>query len=264
MEGYISLTRKLLFLIVILIFVFISNACITTSQDQNHITINSETSAPVFTANGNVTYTNTVVTNSSGTTVTRTVTTTSIPYFEMGKIVPKSGNNLDSFVPEGWHVHKSATGDINGDKLEDLVMVLGKDDPAMRLEDISKDILRVPRLLVIALKEKEGGYKLSFAGPKVILCRNCGADHDNPMLDLSLKNGTIVIRQERLAPKVKVNYYVEVTLKQNEWQLSKGLLEIQDRDTGDIEEGKSDPVPLEQFYIDEDMTAVETHAQRKK
>lgn len=215
-----------------------------------HTTIHNDTSAPVLTVNGNVTYTNRTVRNSSGTFVTRIETTTSIPYFETGKLVPTSGDGLESFVPESWRIHQSETGDVNGDKLEDLVAVLGRDDLKIKLADIPEDNLRAPRLLVVALKEKEGGYTLSLASPRVILCRNCGADHDNPLLELSLKNGTIIVKQERLTSAYKIDFYVELELKQNEWMLINGLWKTHNRETGYVYEEKQKPMPVEKFYIE--------------
>lgn len=63
------------------------------------------------------------------------------------------------FVPKGWALESQAAGDLNGDGLPDLVLVMLDQDPHNVVSFDGGDSLDTnPRLLVVALAKKGGGY----------------------------------------------------------------------------------------------------------
>ena len=50
--------------------------------------------------------------------------------FAFGESFPDKAKNVNGFVPTGWKTILSAKGDLNNDKLEDVVIVIEKTDKA--------------------------------------------------------------------------------------------------------------------------------------
>lgn len=66
----------------------------------------------------------------------------------------RSGENPGAFVPSGWALETSATGDLNGDGLDDLVMVFQDQDPKKVVANEGlgvKSLNSNPRILAVAL-----------------------------------------------------------------------------------------------------------------
>lgn len=71
----------------------------------------------------------------------------------------------EGFVPKGWVLETKSEGDLNGDGLDDLALVLRDKDPANIVKDEqfgSQPFDTNPRMLAVALKEKGGGYRLAL------------------------------------------------------------------------------------------------------
>ena len=64
---------------------------------------------------------------------------------------PQKAKSINDFVPKGWEQLNIAKGDLNKDKLEDVVIVIGN-------PDINSDDDRV--VLLVLFKEKDGTYSL--------------------------------------------------------------------------------------------------------
>jgi hypothetical protein len=106
--------------------------------------------------------------------------------------IPASGKNAEAFVPQGWEINSQATGDLNKDKLPDLVLALALS--AAEKSDSYNDSWDLPRLLVILFKRKAGGYSRAAVSAKAIMCRGCGGVMGDPFDELSVTRGTVVIR----------------------------------------------------------------------
>lgn len=104
--------------------------------------------------------------------------------------IPKTGKTLGAFVPAGWKILKQAEGDLNKDNLPDAAVIL-----ASRQEDgNSEDAMEAPRPLLLLLKQSDGSYALSGMSPDLILCKMCGGVFGNPLEDLKVERGTVVVK----------------------------------------------------------------------
>ena len=79
-------------------------------------------------------------------------------FYAFAENFPQKAKSINDFVPKGWKILKDengsnfiAKGDLNKDKLEDVVIVIGN-------PDINSDDDRV--VLLVLFKEKDGTYSL--------------------------------------------------------------------------------------------------------
>ncbi|HEX5034355.1 MAG TPA: hypothetical protein VFW62_07745, partial [bacterium] len=100
---------------------------------------------------------------------------------------PESGARPQDFVPKGWETLMQAEGDLNRD---------GKPDAALVLKNPTEDAggEEQPRLLVLLLQNPAGGgYRLAATSEQAILCRICGGIFGDPLAELQIKNGVVII-----------------------------------------------------------------------
>lgn len=86
-----------------------------------------------------------------------------------------------SFIPKGFSLLDSASGDLNKDVHKDLVLVLRNDS-----EDLNKDTTRP--LLLLAGKGN-GLYQLIDRNDHVVLCAGCGGVFGDPYQGITIKSG---------------------------------------------------------------------------
>lgn len=106
-----------------------------------------------------------------------------------------SGKSYSSFIPEGWSVFKSryshakgiVKGDLNGDGVSDLAMILIKPDKNGEEE--------ATRKLVLLFGKRSGGYRLAGTSDTVLRCKQCGGMTPEPFDSLKIKGKNIVIKQ---------------------------------------------------------------------
>ena len=94
--------------------------------------------------------------------------------FAQGFLYPtinNSGTNVKDFIPQGWRLKDSAKGDLNGDNIEDLALVIEYNDS---VNETSKDsvILGSPRILLVMFKNKETGIYNKVEENKVFVLRH--------------------------------------------------------------------------------------------
>jgi hypothetical protein len=85
-----------------------------------------------------------------------------IPDVSYPKLVAEAAD-LQGFVPKGWKLDHQQVGDLNGDKLDDLMFVLIDDDAKNLVSDKSfseNPVNTNPRILAVAFSEKSRTYKL--------------------------------------------------------------------------------------------------------
>ncbi|HKX12344.1 MAG TPA: hypothetical protein VJP40_04255 [bacterium] len=99
---------------------------------------------------------------------------------------PASGARIADFVPKGWEILMQAEGDLNRD---------GKPDAALALKNSKEESSNeeVPRLLVLLLQNPDGTYRLASKSAEAILCRSCGGVFGDPLAELQIKSGVLII-----------------------------------------------------------------------
>jgi hypothetical protein len=84
-------------------------------------------------------------------------------------VLPKTGNNFESFIPEGWKLLLSAKGDLNNDKMEDIVAIIEQPDTEKQ-----EDQTYNARIIFVILKSKENYYLSVQANNTVFLSGESG------------------------------------------------------------------------------------------
>lgn len=116
-----------------------------------------------------------------------------------------TGSTAADFVPAGWKLEYSSTGDLNGDSAADLLLLLRMNDPKNVIankEGLGEDPFDTnPRILAVAFAEKAGGYRLALENHTLIARRTVPTQSD-PITDAS------DIAIERGALKVHLDFFL--------------------------------------------------------
>ncbi|MEP9358840.1 hypothetical protein [Sphingomonas sp. KR3-1] len=95
--------------------------------------------------------------------------------------LPAAAARAQGFVPVGWVLESSESGDLDGDGKPDLAFVLHMNDPANVLKNeggfCGETIDTNPRILAVALAQPGGGYRLVAQNHALVPRR------DNPCAD---------------------------------------------------------------------------------
>ncbi|MCB1177860.1 MAG: hypothetical protein KDK36_09800, partial [Leptospiraceae bacterium] len=91
---------------------------------------------------------------------------------------PKKAKSVKSFIPRGWKVHSKAVGDLNGDSLPDVALVL-----KYKNENRKKNSYRI---LLILLKEGKK-YKIFAKSKKAIMKLSEGGKTGDPFIGLNIE-----------------------------------------------------------------------------
>jgi hypothetical protein len=106
--------------------------------------------------------------------------------------VHASGATAESFVPKGWKVISQATGDLNGDKLNDIALVVkaqnekyiqANSDMGVQIFDTN------PRMLIVLFKNKNG-YTLGELNKTIIPIAD-GPTMDEPFKSVAIKKNVL-------------------------------------------------------------------------
>ncbi|WP_232631759.1 hypothetical protein [Methylobacterium sp. Leaf118] len=115
-------------------------------------------------------------------------------------ILPRTGAAPADFAPAGWRVEAQAFGDLDGNGVPDLALVLQGTDPGRRIRtgpaDDAPAIDGNPRILAVAFGMPGGrGYRLGPAN-RTLIPRRVSATEDDAFEDpgsLSIRSGTLVL-----------------------------------------------------------------------
>jgi hypothetical protein len=91
-----------------------------------------------------------------------------------------------SFIPEGYVLMDTLSGDLNLDKYPDKLLIVRKIE-----EDTIYEI--VDRPLLILLGQAEGMYRLAARCDKAVLCYRCGGVYGDPYAEMAIQNGIFTI-----------------------------------------------------------------------
>ena len=93
---------------------------------------------------------------------------------------------LTAFIPAGYSLLDSASGDLDLDKLKDFILVLKKAGE----DTLATDTAMAPdRPLLVLTGVAGGGFLLKARNDKTVLCYNCGGVMGDPFMGVVIKNG---------------------------------------------------------------------------
>ncbi len=125
---------------------------------------------------------------------------------------PQKAKSINDFIPKGWKILKDengsnfiAKGDLNKDNLEDIAIVIEKNDKKniKKNESLGPDELNLnPRILLVLFKEKDGTYTLAAKNDKGFI--QSEGNEETPTLMDTLSN--ISIKKNVL--KITFNYFM--------------------------------------------------------
>lgn len=111
--------------------------------------------------------------------------------------LPETANSAEAFVPSGWTIEVMATGDLNTDERDDILLALQEDAPENFItnDPASPGVSEWnanPRILAVAFACPAGGYELVFQNNDFI------PRHEDPCIDdpfslAEIDNGAIHI-----------------------------------------------------------------------
>lgn len=120
--------------------------------------------------------------------------------------LPETAAELRDFVPVGWYLEEKAEGDLNRDRINDVVFVLREDNPTNTIanpDGLGSDSLNTnPRILAVAFRtEDRARYRLGLANHTLI------PRHEDPVLDdpfaspggLAIANGAFSVTLDYFA-----------------------------------------------------------------
>lgn len=90
------------------------------------------------------------------------------------------------FIPAGYGVLDTATGDLNLDEYPDMILVL---------KDIKEDLVEgnsekeSARPLLILVGQADATYSLAAKNDGVVMCGGCGGVFGDPYVGITIKNG---------------------------------------------------------------------------
>ena len=125
---------------------------------------------------------------------------------------PQKAKSINDFIPKGWKILKDENGsnfitkgDLNKDNLEDIAIVIEKNDKKniKKNESLGPDELNLnPRILLVLFKEKDGTYTLAAKNDKGFI--QSEGNEETPTLMDTLSN--ISIKKNVL--KITFNYFM--------------------------------------------------------
>jgi len=68
--------------------------------------------------------------------------------------VPKSAKSVEAFIPKQWVVKDTTIGDLNGDKINDIVLVIEPKNAFNKPQSDTDEITGIQKTLLIILKNK--------------------------------------------------------------------------------------------------------------
>lgn len=90
-------------------------------------------------------------------------------------VVVAEAKDVYGFVPKGWTILEYAIGELNGDKEDDMAMVLQYDDTVSFVNEFDTTVAQ-PRILVIVFKQGDAWRLVEQSNTFILM-------HDDPSMD---------------------------------------------------------------------------------
>lgn len=97
-----------------------------------------------------------------------------------------SEHSFTNFIPDGYTILDSATGDLNLDPYPDMLLVLKKKGEDSIANDVDHT---VKRPLLILTGQANKSFKLAARNDNVVYCVNCGGMMGDPYIGIVIKKG---------------------------------------------------------------------------
>ncbi|HEX8460069.1 MAG TPA: hypothetical protein VF623_01510 [Segetibacter sp.] len=95
---------------------------------------------------------------------------------------------IKQFIPEGYHIYDTASGDINGDGMRDYVLVLNSNTENANSKG--------DRPLIVLTGAAKGKFELLARNDNVVLCTTCGGIFGDPYNKISVEGQLIAIEHK--------------------------------------------------------------------
>ncbi len=181
----------------IILFAFLFSSCATNSQN-NHAGNGSAKMDSVATANASTEIKSDSAgktkTDSSAAVSSGNIPQANLPLFTTFPEIRKQGKSVTDFIPDGWKIMDSVSGDLNHDPFRDFVIILQHRD-SVRMIDFSNDfvdtLITQPRMVMVVLYDNSSsGFRLSASNDFFIP----NHDRDNmqdPFQSMTIANGIL-------------------------------------------------------------------------
>lgn len=109
-------------------------------------------------------------------------------------VIYQNLKTVNEFIPPGWAILNSASGDLNKDGLEDVAVVLQYQDTLKFVDyETGKVVTGRPRLLFILFRNADGSYRgAEQALPSYVLMNN-NPEMQDPFRSIGIKKGILEI-----------------------------------------------------------------------
>ncbi len=124
--------------------------------------------------------------------LTITISLASIAQKKVLSTIPSSGKTIEAFIPEGYDTMATASGDLNKDKANDIVLVL-KSKEEETIDPATGNVDSLPPRLLLVLFKNAGGYKLAAKNGAAVLCKFCGGVFGDPFESIAIEKGVLVL-----------------------------------------------------------------------
>lgn len=113
--------------------------------------------------------------------------------FPYPKILP-TAQSLNAFIPHDWFLKDSASGDLNGDRLSDIALVIEYKDTIQERRPDGEVNQGSPRILAVLLNDaKTGQYKLFLQNNTFIIRYGEGGMDPEAYGDVSISKGILEV-----------------------------------------------------------------------
>ena len=106
-------------------------------------------------------------------------------------ILPLKGQNIEDFVPVGYHIITQTKGNLNKDTITDLAAIIEADDNVMSLKEIDHD--QKPRILFVLFGLPKSGFSLSIQSNTSVLLSDDGGVFGDPLQELFIERNTLCV-----------------------------------------------------------------------